>query len=100
MKAVGGLERRQGGRALDKLGRCGEAKPSAPRQIGGKVASAGLRRQSVQILANGDDPGVIRRRRSKPNQPVLCLVESGDERIALGRVAPGWIALAVKKQCA
>jgi len=67
-------------------------------QIGGEVADTGMRRQPDQILADGDDPSVVGRRGAEPDQAVLGAVERGDHGIALRRIPPGGVGLAVKEQ--
>ena len=97
-KAVARLEGRQGRRAFDELGRGGELDAAAAIHIAGEI---GHRRQVIapgQILAHGDDPGVVGRRRSEPDQMVFLAVELGDLGIAARPALPHRVLLHVEEQ--
>src|SRR5436190_1113747 len=69
-------------------------------ELGRETIEAFAPGKSREIAADGDNPGVVGRRRVEPNNAVLGGVELLHLVIALRRVLPGRIVVAVKEDTA
>ena len=75
MKPVGLLERRQRRRARDELGRGRELEPPALFEPRRQIVETFALRETRQVVADRDHPGVVRRRRFEPDEAVRVAVQ-------------------------
>ena len=75
MKSVGLFKRRQRRRAFNEFRRRSKLEAAALGQVGGEIVEAFLSAKAGEIAADGDDPGVVGRRRGQPSEAVLGGVE-------------------------
>ncbi|MNC18273.1 hypothetical protein D3C75_661700 [compost metagenome] len=88
LEVVGFFKRRQGIRALDKLGRGGQLKVPFLFQVAAEIVQRGEFAFFRQILAHRNGPGVVGRGRGQPDQVVLLRIKLFDFLIPILCIFP------------